>query len=311
MKLIFAALARRVTSAVAMTVVCAVAAVLSACGGGKGAVLPPREVATVAVARGPIELRLLFTGNIVAKDAFEIFPRASGKVAKKLLKEGDPVRRGEPILLVERDEVGFHFRQMPVVSLADGVVGTILADVGTAVDPSRSVASVVRPGVMRVKLDIPERYLEAIRPGTAVSLRVDSLSGASYEGAISSKSPVVNEKTRTANVEAELANEDGRLRHGMFGRMDLVVERHEDALLLPADAISWEGDRHFVYRIAEDALRRVEVRTGLRSDGQVEILQGAAEGELVARGNLLDLKDGERVVVATSSPSPQRGETAP
>ncbi len=291
--------------------ICVLLAICTAvsCGGGKKPAPAPREVTAETVTKGPIERKIMFTGNIVAQDAFEVYPRATGKVSKKLLKEGDPVKRNQPILLVERDEVGYNFRQMPVVSLVDGVLGTISVDVGSSVDPARPVAVVVRPGKMRVKLDIPERYLGVILPGTQIKMAVDSLGGSTYGGTIVTSSPVVDEKTRTANVEAEVPNADGRLKHGMFGRLDLVVERHEDAVVAPLNSISWEGDKQFVYRIKDGKIARAEVKTGLRNDVHVEILQGVSPGESVVAGDLLDLREGEAVVVAKQQKPSAETET--
>lgn len=287
----------RMTAAVLMAF-----AMAAACHGKGKAPAPAQEVTAAALARGAIERTVLFTGTIVAEDAVEVFPRASGRVSKKLLNEGDPVKAGQAILQIDRDEVGLRFKPLSLDSPIDGVVGTIAVDVGAYVSdrtvPSQKPAAVVvRPGTMRVKLDVPERYLEAIRPGTNVSIMVDSLSGATYEGTIVTASPVVSAKTRTANVEAEVPNSDGRLRHGMFGRMDLVVERHDGVLIAPLNAISWEGERQFAYRIADGRAHRAEVKTGLRGEHQVEILEGASEGDLLATGSLLDLEDGEAVVV--------------
>lgn len=293
---------------------CTVLCCVAACRGKGKAAPPPQEVAVATVALGSIDRKVLFTGNIVAKDAVAVYPRASGRVAEKLLKEGDPVKKGQAILTIDRDEIGYRFKPMAVDSPIDGLVGTIDVDVGAyvsdrSVSSQKSVATVVRPGTMRVRLDVPERYLEAIRPGTEVAIAVDPLGGATYAGTIVAASPVVSEKTRTANIEAEVQNADGRLRHGMFARMELVVERHDGALVVPSNAISWEGERQFVYRIADGKAHRVPVTTGLRGDIHAEILGGIAEGDLLAVGNLLDIEDGEAVTVkAPDLPSETRSE---
>lgn len=267
------------------------------CGGRGGSVSQPREVEVVQVTKGIIEQRVLFTGNIVAEAAFDVFPRATGKVSKKLLKEGDTVKRGKAILLVDRDEVGYTFRPMPVVSPADGLVGRILADVGTEVDSQTPVAVVVRPGKMRVKLDVPERYLNAILPGTIVSMRVDYLDGETFEGRIVTLSPVIDQKTRTGRIEVELPNEDNKLKHGMFGRINLVVERHDGVLVVPLGSVSWEGNKEFVLKVADGRVMRAEVKTGLRNDTHVEVLAGVAEGDTLVIGELIELKEGEVVTV--------------
>lgn len=269
---------------------------ISCHGGGKTAP-PVQEVSAAKVEKGVVERDVLFTGNIVAESAYEVFPRATGKVSKKVLNEGDPVKKGGAILMVDRDEVGYKFRPMPVDSPTDGFVGSILSDVGTNVTPQNPVAIVVEPGNMRVKLDIPERYLPVIDIGTPVTLAVDTLGGKSFGGTIFTKSPVVSEKTRTAKVEIVLPNADGILRHGMFGRMKLAVEKRDGVICVPNDAISWEGDKQFVYRIEDARAKRIEVKTGLRGVSSVEILEGISEGDILAASNLIELSDGEEVVV--------------
>lgn len=270
--------------------------------------LKPQEIEAAKAVGGTIERKVLFTGNIVAKDAVNVFPRGNGRVAKKLLKEGDPVKKGQGILLIDRDDIGYTFKPLMVDSPIDGYVGSILVDVGSfvydrTVFSEKPVAVVVRPGTMRVKLDIPERYLGVVLPGTEVTMKVDSLDGDGYKGTIITSSPVVDEKTRTANVEIEVPNTDGRLRHGMFGRMNLVVERHDDVLIVPVNAISWEGEKQFVYKVTDGKVYRTQVKIGMRNDVHVEILEGVAENDVIAVGDLIDLKDGEPVAIKTGSSS--------
>lgn len=272
------------------------------CGKKKEAV-KPQEIEAAKVVKGTIEQKVLFTGNIVANDAVSVYPRGNGRISQKLLKEGDPVKKGQGILVIDRDEVGYKFKPLVVDSPIDGYVGSITVDVGsfvydrTVFAAQNAVAVVVRPGTMKVKLDIPERYLGAILPGTEVSLSVDSLNGDPYKGKIVTSSPVVNEKTRTANIEVEVENTDGRLRHGMFGRMKLVVERHDDVLIIPVNAVSWEGEKQFIYKVADGKVHRTEIKIGMRNDVHVEVTQGASENELLAVGDLIDLRDKEPVTI--------------
>lgn len=279
-----------------------IALMVTCCGKGK-APSAPQVIETTKVERGTIERKVLFTGNIVAKDSVDVFPRGNGRVTKKLLKEGDPVKKGQGILQIDRDDIGYTFKPLIVDSPIDGYVGSILVDVGafvydrTIFSQQSPIAVVVRPGTMRVKLDVPERYLGVILPGTEVQMKVDSLDGDGYKGTIITSSPVVNEKTRTANVEVEIPNTDGRLRHGMFGRMNLVVERKNDVLIVPVNAVSWEGEKQFIYKVADGKVHRTEIKIGMRNDVHVEVDEGAAENDVLATGDLLDLKDGEAVTV--------------
>lgn len=274
---------------------------------GKGKPAELTAIDTAKVEKGTIEKTVMFTGNIDAYDAADVFPRATGKVSKKLLKEGDAVKKGQAIMLVDRDEIGYKFKPMPVDSPIDGFVGNISVDIGSNIGPSNPVAKVVRPGNIRVKLDIPERYLEVILPGTDITMTVDTLNGMTFNGKIVTSSPVVDEKTRTARVEVEVPNPENILRHGMFGRMNLVTERKDNALTVPNETISWEGDKQFVYRVVTPGgsgtrgvkakVERRQVKVGLRNETHVEIAEGVEEGDVLAASNLIDLKDGEAVKV--------------
>lgn len=270
---------------------------ISACSQNKESMKSAQEITTATVTKDTIERKVLFTGNIDAKSAVQVFPRAKGKISQKNLKEGDPVKKGQAILTADRDEIGFKFKPMPIDSPIDGLVGSILVDVGTNVDLADPVAVVVQPGDMRLKLEIPEKYLSVIQPGTKVSLEIDSLNNEVFEGSIVTSSPVIDQKTRTAKIEILIPNPDKKLKHGMFGKIYIVVEKHDNAIVVPYSAISWEGDKQFTYKIVDDIASRTEITVGLRNDTHVEILNGLSENDVVATGNLIDLKDGEAVKI--------------
>ena len=126
---------------------------------------------------------------------------------------------------------------------------------------------------------------------------VDSLGGEAFKG--KSRRRARWSTTRRGPPASRLScpAPTDRLRHGMFGRMNLVVERRDGVLVVPTEAISWEGDKQFVYRVADGKVNRQQVTVGLRNDTHVEIASGLAEGDVVAVGDLLELKEGEAVTV--------------
>ena len=66
------------------------------------------------------------------------------------------------------------------------------------------------------------------------------------------------------------------------GTLELVLDRREDALLLPEKAVSMMGEKQVVYYLDEEGIRRFrEVTTGLAANGQIEILSGLNEGDEV------------------------------
>ena len=282
----------------ALTVPLFLALFFAACSGGKNGAELKKEVSVAGVEKKDISKEVMLIGSIEAKDFAEIFPRGSGKVVKKLLNEGDPVKKGQTIMTSMRDEVGFTFRPAPIVSTIDGFIGRIFVDVGSSVETATPVATVVRPDEMRLKIDMPEIYIADIEPGEKVSFFTDAVPGEKFEGLVTTVSKAIDLKNRTTRVELMVDNPDHKLVHGMFAKIDMPIETHEAALTVPLDAISWEAEKQFVFKVTGNKLVKSRVKTGIRNAVRVEIVEGLNEGDLVVVGDLINLKDGEEVNVA-------------
>lgn len=277
-----------------MIIMCAILS----CSAKKPESVAPKQVTTVNPARQTISKTVLFTGSIEAEDFADVYPRGPGKVSKKLLSEGDAVKKGQPIMYTERDEVGFTFKPAPVVSPMAGFIGRIMADVGAAVSPSSPVATVVATDKMRIKLDVPERYLPVLKNGTDASLSVGSLPDKSFQGEITSISKTVDPKTRAGRVEIIIPNDEHLILHGMFAKVYLPVETHEDALVIPETCIMWEGDKQSVYAAEAGKVAKKYIKVGIKNDGDIEVLEGLKGDEKIISENLWDLKEGEALDVA-------------
>jgi cobalt-zinc-cadmium efflux system membrane fusion protein len=103
-------------------------------------------------------------------------------------------------------------------------------------------------------------------------------------------SPDVDEKTRTVKVRANLANREGRLRANSFGQGQIILRKENNALVVPNEAVHWEGDCYVVFVRDKDFLSpgapKVfhvrQVRVGSKDQEKTEIIVGVLPGELVA-----------------------------
>jgi multidrug efflux pump subunit AcrA (membrane-fusion protein) len=268
----------------------------TACYGGGAKKALKREIESAAAVKGTVSSEVMLMASIEAKDFAEIFPRGPGKVIKRALEDGQPVKKGDTILLTQRDEVGYTFKPAPVVSTIDGYIGRVMVDVGASVDVNTPVASVVNPDRMRLKIDLPEIYLPDIEPGQKIDFTTDTLPGEKFTGEITSVSQAIDLKNRTGRIELVCDNPNHRLVHGMFAKLLLPVETHENAVMIPLSAVSWEADKQFVYKVIDGRIKRAEVKAGIRNSKNVEIVSGVEEGDVVAAGDLITLNDGEEVV---------------
>jgi membrane fusion protein (multidrug efflux system) len=98
-------------------------------------------------------------------------------------------------------------------------------------------------------------------------------------------------------LRARIPNPRRELSPGLFARVQIVVERRENALLVPESAVFAEGTRRFVYKVVGGRAVRTGVELGLRRPGQVEIRKGLARGDVVVTAGQQQVTDGARVDV--------------
>ncbi|MEM9183621.1 MAG: efflux RND transporter periplasmic adaptor subunit, partial [Pseudomonadota bacterium] len=121
--------------------------------------------------------------------------------------------------------------------------------------------------------------------------QVDALAEETFEGELARISPVVDPQTGTFKVTIEMPQPDPRLKPGMFGRVSVVYDEHDEAITIPQDALVVEDKERYVYRVDGQRAKRVDVKVGYTTDGSVEILDGLEPGEQVVtagKGSITD-----------------------
>jgi RND family efflux transporter MFP subunit len=109
-------------------------------------------------------------------------------------------------------------------SPVDGIVAEKRTDVGARLGDAGVAFVVVQLSPLRLRFQVPERYLSRIQQGDAVTARVDPYPTETFTGTIKTVGGVIDPKTRTMFAEAEFANRDGRLRPGLFARVEAKLD---------------------------------------------------------------------------------------
>lgn len=177
-----------------------------------------------------------------------------------------------------------------------GVLGQRLVSPGRFVGAGEPLTRLVVLDPLKVEFSVPERFFSRLSLGQEVGLRVTAWPDAGFSGTIDFIGPEVNTRTRTIPVVARVTNSDGKLRPGMFARVELRTAERGEALLIAEAALMVRGPEEFIFVIGEDD--RVEirsVRSGLRRDGRVEIVSGLEAGERVVTEGIQKLGPGSKV----------------
>jgi membrane fusion protein (multidrug efflux system) len=185
-----------------------------------------------------------------------------------------------------------------IVAPFDGVLGLRNVSVGDFVREGADLVTLEDISSMKVDLRLPERYIGQLRRGQRIQLAFDGFPGRTYMATLDALDAQVDANGRALLARGRLANPDGRLRSGMFAKARIVLSEKPTAVVVPEEAILPIGADTFVFRIVDGKAMRTKVVTGIRKDGQVEIVSGVAEGDSVVTAGQLKLqRDGLEVRV--------------
>ncbi len=178
-----------------------------------------------------------------------------------------------------------------IVSPMDGIVLSRNVDVGSA------VASVVSTmGTLLMTLgdmrelhmvgDVDETDIGLVSDGMPARISVESYPDRKFNGVVKRISPLGVSKDRIMNFEVEVSIEETEvpLRTNMTADAEIIVEKHENVLLAPQNAIRYDGERTFVEVPApeeETGKREVEIDLGIGGADFSEVLSGLKEGDEV------------------------------
>jgi membrane fusion protein (multidrug efflux system) len=151
-------------------------------------------------------------------------------------------------------------------------------------------------------LQIPQSELPKFAAGHSASVEVASMPGADYPATIARISPTIDTRNGTFRATAEINNEAGELAPGMFGRFTIAYERHSDALVIPVEALLDEDDESTVYVVNNGEVVRHAVETGIEDRGNVEILGGLSEDDIVVVVGHSGLRNGSKVLASNTAP---------
>jgi membrane fusion protein (multidrug efflux system) len=194
-----------------------------------------------------------------------------------------------------------RLEKMRIVAPFDGTTGLRQVSLGAFVEAKTDLVRLVNLDSVEVEFRLPERFFRVIAEGGVVHTEPDALPGEAFEGRIFAIAPAIDVNGRSVAVKARLANPERRLRPGMFARITLVVDRRNDAIVVPESAIVQRGDGQFVYRVRDGKAELVRVSLGLRQTGRIEVVDGLDEGDTVVTAGQIKLRPGSAVKVADYS----------
>tara|TARA_B100000029_G_scaffold264352_1_gene260555 strand:+ start:12 stop:887 length:876 start_codon:yes stop_codon:yes gene_type:complete len=170
-----------------------------------------------------------------------------------------------------------------------GISGSSLGSENTiilTIDDSRKVLC---------DLKIPEVYAAILEKGLELNAKFSAYKNKTYKGKIESVASRVDAQTRSILARAKIDNENSEIIPGSLLEIEIFYNE-KNALSVPDTSIMYEGSKKFVYKIIENnIIKKIEIETGIRKEGNLEILKGLNQGEKIIAEGLTKVRPGMKV----------------
>ena len=144
-------------------------------------------------------------------------------------------------------------------------------------------------------LKIPEVYAAILKKGLKLNAKFSAYKNKVYEGTIESVASRVDAQTRSILARAKINNENSEIIPGSLLEIEILYNEKK-ALGIPDTSIMYQGSKKFIYKIIENnKIKKVEVETGVRDKGNLEVLSGLEQGDKVIAEGLTKVRPGMTV----------------
>ncbi len=242
------------------------------------------EVARANLAGARLEharTRLMHEGGSVAPAALDA-TRVRLELAEAQLRQADAAAG-------LADE---QVRNARIVSPISGVVTRRPVDVGAQVGPQTVAFAVEDVSGLKLESAVDAGDWARVAIGAAAEVTVDARPGERFRGKLAVRSPSADPATRRATVEIEIENGSGKLLPGLFAHAAVDAGKVEGALVAPREAVVEGPGGAVVWRIAGGRAEAVRPRLGASDGRSVVVLEGLAEGDVVATAGQAALAHG-------------------
>lgn len=250
----------------------------------------------------------LFERQLIPKQTFDDV-ESQYQAAAALL---DLAKAQEQQTAARLDELKINLGNTVIVSPVNGFIGRRTLDPGAWVTTNSPFLSVVDISLVRMVANVVEKDLRRISTGHAANVSVDAFPGEEFLGHVARIAPVLDPATRTAQIEVEIDNPKFRLKPGMYARVDFTVEKRDNTLVVPANALVDVQNTRGVFQAAPGGIAKFHpITVGLIDEKHVEVTAGLVEGDKIVTTGAAALREGDKIVLAGQGPDSPAGNGGP
>ena len=173
----------------------------------------------------------------------------------------------------------------------DGIIGLRQISVGTYASPSTIVAKLTKISPLKVEFAVPERYANDVKSGANLDFSLEGVLNP-YQAKVYARESKIDPVTHTLTIRALYPNSESTVLPGRYASIRLKKQEIEEALAIPSEAIVPEMGKDKVFLYKAGKAQPVEIKTGLRTESQVQVVDGLPSGDTIIVSGTLQLRTG-------------------
>jgi RND family efflux transporter MFP subunit len=185
------------------------------------------------------------------------------------------------------------------------VVGERFIDEGGMLTANSPIVSIIDISCLKAVIHVIEKDYPRVKMGQRAVITTDAYPGRIFEGSIARIAPFLKEAARQARVEIDIPNPEGHLKPGMFVRVEIEFDRHDNATVIPVDSLVKSNGNWSIFIADRETMRAkfVQVTPGIVSGTMAEIVEPQISGLVITVGQHL-LEDGSPISLPEKSQEP-------
>jgi len=185
--------------------------------------------------------------------------------------------------------------RLVVRSPIDGVVAWTMQDYARELEAGQPIASIIDRRAMQLHLQVDEIDIVHLHEGQEGRVTIDALPGQSFPATVKRVDLMGHENEGVVRYSVLVEVQDtGSVHPGMTGNVDIFIDRREDVLLVPIEAVYDEDGQAMVEILRDGRVEEAPIEVGLMNSRYAELVSGLDEGDTVITGSSGDVLESEQ-----------------
>jgi membrane fusion protein, multidrug efflux system len=215
-------------------------------------------------------------------------------------QEYDQISTNLKVLQADIQVVDVEIAKTELRAPFSGKIGLTRVDVGAFVTPNTILTTLQDVSQIEVNFTVPEKYASEVKAGQQIQFTTENATQ-TFTGKIIATEPKTEVATRSLNVLAVSENKEGRLFPGVSTRIDIGLKQIQNGITIPTQALIPTPKGYSLFAVKNGQAEIREVKTGKRTKGNVQILEGVTIGDTIVTTNILRLGPGVPVTLASAN----------